>query len=136
MGSMPRDTTRRVSAHEARRLARIANGKDPDDLSDVYRGRPARRKKLEPIDATSTRYAPAAPLSLADAAAQLGVRPVQLAQAVREGRVATVHGRCGARLGAPAEVERVRGENGVRPVRPEPGGSARPAPAPDTYKVG
>jgi hypothetical protein len=43
-GSMPRDTTRRISAAEARRRARIA--KDRDDLSDVYRGRPTRPKKL------------------------------------------------------------------------------------------
>jgi len=33
---------------------------------------------------------PAAPLSRADAAFQLGIRPIQLAQAIREGKVATV----------------------------------------------
>lgn len=56
--SMPRDTTRRIPAAEARRQARIDQGKDPDDLSDIYRGRPTRPKKLEPIDTTSTRYVP------------------------------------------------------------------------------
>jgi hypothetical protein len=92
----------------SRRQARIANGKDPDDLSDVYRGRPARPKKLEPIDTTSTRYVPAAPLSLADAASRLGIRAVQLAQAIREGKVATVRGRAGELLVAQDELERVR----------------------------
>jgi hypothetical protein len=105
---MPRDTTRRVPASEARRQARIANGKDPDDLSDVYRGRPTRPKKLKPVDTTSTRYVPAAPLSLADAASQLGIRPVHLAQAIREGKVATVRGRRGEILIAHDDLERVR----------------------------
>jgi hypothetical protein len=53
---------------------------------------------------------PAAPLSLADAASQLGIRPVQLAQAIRKGRVATVRGRRGELLVAQEEVERVRWE--------------------------
>ena len=53
---------------------------------------------------------PTAPLSLADAAAQLGVRPVQLAQAVREGKLATVRGRGGELLIAHDELERVRRE--------------------------
>jgi hypothetical protein len=105
---MPRDTTRRVSDAEARRQARIDQGKDPDDLSDVYRGRPTRPKTLEPIDTTSTRYVPAAPLSLADAASQLGIRQVQLAEAIREGKVATVRGRGGELLVAHEEFERVR----------------------------
>ncbi len=82
---MTRDTTRRTPADEARRHARIALGKDPDDLSDVYRGRPTRPKKLKPIEPPG-RYVPPAPLSLADAASQLGIRHVQLAQAVREAR--------------------------------------------------
>jgi hypothetical protein len=68
------DATRRISAEEARRQARIALGKDPDDLSDVYRGRPTRPKKLKPIESPG-RYVPAAPLSLADAASHLSVRP-------------------------------------------------------------
>jgi hypothetical protein len=105
---MPRDTTRRISAAEARRRARIDQGKDPDDLSDVYHGRPTRPKKLEPIDPPPNPYVPAAPLSLADAASQLGIRPVQLAQAIREGRVATVRGRGGELLVAHDEFERVR----------------------------
>jgi hypothetical protein len=104
---MPRDTTRRVPAKDARRQARIALGKDPDDLSDVYRGQPQRPRKLSPIESPG-RYVPAAPLSLADAASQLGVRPVQLAQAIREGKVATVHGRGGELLIAQDELERVR----------------------------
>ena len=37
----------------------------------------------------------AAPLSLADAASQIGIRPVELARAIREGWVATVRGRGG-----------------------------------------
>ena len=53
---------------------------------------------------------PAAPLSLADAASHLGIRPVELAQAIREGKVATVHGRGGELLVAHEEVERVRRE--------------------------
>jgi hypothetical protein len=92
----------------ARRRARIALGKDPDDLSDVYRGRPTRPKKLKPIEPPSNPYVPAAPLSLADAASQLGIRPVELAQAIREGKVATVRGRGGELLIAGEEVERVR----------------------------
>jgi hypothetical protein len=56
------------------------------------------------------RYVPTAPLSLADAASQLGVRPVQLAQAIREGKVATVRGRGGELLIAREELERVRRE--------------------------
>ena len=103
---MPRDTTRRVPAEEARRLARIDQGKDPDDLSDVYRGRRTRPKKLMPIEPPG-RYMPPAPLSLADAASQLGIRPVQLAEAVREGKVATVRGRGGELLVAQDELERV-----------------------------
>jgi len=110
MGSMPRDTTRRVSAKEARRLARIDQGKDPDDLSDVYRGRPTRPKKLKPVEPPPNPYVPAAPLSLADAASQLGIRPVELAQAIREGKVATIHGRGGELLIAHEEVGRVRRE--------------------------
>jgi hypothetical protein len=51
---------------------------------------------------------PPAPLSLADAASQLGVRPVQLAQAIREGKMATVRGRGGELLVALDELERVR----------------------------
>jgi hypothetical protein len=98
MGSMPRDTTRRVSAKEARRQARIANGKDPDDLSHVYHGRPTRPKRLKPLDPPPNPYVPPPPLSLADAASQLGIRPVQLAQGIREGRVATVRGRGGGLL--------------------------------------
>jgi hypothetical protein len=104
---MPRDTTRRVPEAEARRQAGIALGKDPDDLSDVYRGRPTRPKKLTPIEAPG-RHVPAAPLSLADAASQLGIRPVQLAEAIREGKVATVRGRGGELLVAYDELERVR----------------------------
>jgi hypothetical protein len=110
---MPRDTTRRVPADQARRQARIALGKDPDDLSDVYRGRPTRQKKLKPIDATSTSYVPPEPLSLADAAARLGIRPVELAQAIREGKVATVRGRGGELMIARDEVVRV-GQDHVR----------------------
>src|SRR5215471_13822341 len=91
---MPRDHAE-SSAAEARRQARIALGKDPDDLSDVYRGRPTRPKKLKPIE-PPVRYVPPAPLSLVDAASQLGIHAVQLAQAIREGKVATVAGhRCG-----------------------------------------
>jgi hypothetical protein len=59
------------------------------------------------------RYVPAAPLSLADAASQLGIRPVQLAQAIREGKVAVVHGRRGE-LAAHEELERVRREGSGR----------------------
>jgi hypothetical protein len=55
---------------------------------------------------------PPAPLSLADAASQLGIRPVQLAQAIREGRVATIRGRGGELLIAHDELERV-GRDGV-----------------------
>jgi hypothetical protein len=106
---MPRDTTGRVPAKEARRQARIDQGKDPDDLSDVYRGRPTRPKKLKPIESPG-RYVPAAPLSLADAASHIGIRPVQLAQAIREGKVATVRGRGGVLLIAQDELERVRRE--------------------------
>jgi hypothetical protein len=108
---MPRDTTRRVSAEEARRRARIDQGKDPDDPSDAYRGRPTRPKKLKPIEPPG-RYVPPAPLSLADAASQLGIRPVQLGQAIREGKVATVHWRGGELLIEHDELERVR-RNGV-----------------------
>ncbi len=104
---MARDTTRRVPADQARRQARIALGKDPDDLSDVYRGRSTRLKKPKPIE-PPVRYVLAAPLSLADAASQLGIRPVQLAQAIREGKVATVRGRGGELLIAHDELERVR----------------------------
>ncbi len=86
---MPRDTTRRVPAQEARRQARIALGKDPDDLSDVYRGQPTRAKKLKPTESPG-RYVPPAPLGLADAASQLGIRPLELAQAIREGKVASM----------------------------------------------
>jgi hypothetical protein len=74
----------------------------------VHRGRPPLRKKLEPIDAPPTPACPAAPLSLTDAASQLGVRPVNLAQAIREGKVATVRGRGGELLVEREEVERVR----------------------------
>jgi len=42
------------------------------------------RRALKPIEAS--RNVPAAPLSLVDAAFQLGIRPVELAQAVREGK--------------------------------------------------
>jgi hypothetical protein len=90
----------------ARRQARIADGKDPEDRSD-YHGRPTRPKKLEPIESPG-RYVPAGPLSLADAAAQLCVRPVLLAQVIREGTVAMVRGRGGELLVARVEVERVR----------------------------
>ncbi len=79
--------------------------KNPDDLSDVYRGR-ADPSNAE-TDPPPIRYVPAAPLSLADAASQLGIRPVQLAQAVREGKVATVRGRGGELLIAHDELERV-----------------------------
>lgn len=108
--SMPRDTTKRISSQEARRQARIANGKDADDLSDVYRGRPTRPKKLKPVDRPPNPYVPAPPLSLADAASQLGVRLVQLAQAIQEGKVATVRGRGGDLLIAHDELGRVRRE--------------------------
>jgi hypothetical protein len=53
---------------------------------------------------------PPAPLSLPDAASQLGIRPVQLAQAIREGKVATIRGRGGELLIAQDELERVRRE--------------------------
>jgi len=53
---------------------------------------------------------PDAPHGLADAASQLGIRPVELAQAVREGKVATIRGRGGDLLVAYEEVERVRRE--------------------------
>jgi hypothetical protein len=53
---------------------------------------------------------PAPPLNLADAAAQLGIRPVELAQAIREGRVATVRARDGELLIAREEVARARRE--------------------------
>jgi hypothetical protein len=56
----------------------------------------------------------AAPLSLADAASQLGIRPVELEQANREGRVATVRGRSGELLVTHEEVERLRREGGRR----------------------
>jgi hypothetical protein len=46
-----------------------------------------------------------------DVASQLGVRPVELAQAIREGRVATVHGRGGELLIAHDELERVGRDN-------------------------
>ena len=55
-------------------------------------------------------YVPPAPLTLAEAASQLGIRPVELAQAIREGRVATVRGRRGELLIAHDELERVRRE--------------------------
>ena len=106
---MPRDTTRRVPTEQARRLARIDQGKDPDDLSDVYRGRPTRPKKLMPIEPPG-RYMPPAPLSLTDAASQLGLRPVQLAQAVQEGKIVTIRGRHGKLLIAQDELERARRE--------------------------
>ena len=110
--SMPRDTTRRVPANEARRQARIALGKDPDDLSDVYRGRPT-RPKAKPTEPPPNPYVPAAPLRLADAVSQLGIRRVQLAQAVREGKVATVRGRGRELMIAHDELERVRREGVV-----------------------
>ena len=53
------------------------------------------RSRPRLLDPPPGRYVPAAPPSLADAASQLGVRPVQLARAVREGKVATVRGRGG-----------------------------------------
>ena len=105
---MPRDKIQRVPAAEARRQARIANGKDPDDLSDVYRGRPTRTRSVPKPTGPPGRYVPPAPLSLADAASRLGIRSVELAQAVREGKVATVRGRGGMLLIAQDEVERVR----------------------------
>ena len=95
---------------QARRQARIANGKDPDDLSDVDRGGPTRPRELKPIESPPNPYLPAAPLGLADAASWLGIRAVQLALAVREAKVATVHGRGGELLVAHAEVERARRE--------------------------
>jgi hypothetical protein len=104
---MPRDTTRQVPAAEARRQARIVLGKDPDNLSDVYRGRPTRPKKLKPIEPPG-RCVPSPPLSLADAASQFGIRPVRQAQAIREGKVATVRGRGGELLVAHEELVRVR----------------------------
>jgi hypothetical protein len=107
---MPRDTTHRIPAAEARRRARIANGKDPDDLSDVYHGRPTRPKRLKPIESLPNPYIPPAPVTLDDAASQLGIRPVELAQAIREGKVATVRGRGGELLIAHEEMERVRRE--------------------------
>src|SRR5215469_12407093 len=93
MSSMPQDTTRRFRPRRARRQARSALGKDPDDLSDVYGGRPTRPKKVKPLESPPNPYVPAAPLSLADAASQLGIRAGELAQAIREGKVATVRGR-------------------------------------------
>jgi len=51
---------------------------------------------------------PAAPLSLAGAASHLGIRAVELAQAIREGEMATVHGRGGELLVAAAAAVRVR----------------------------
>ena len=78
-------------------------------------GQPTRPKSAgkpvdPPVDPPPGRYVPAPPLSLADAASQLGVRPVQLAQAVREGKVATVRGRGADLLIAQDELERVRRE--------------------------
>src|SRR5690349_9596242 len=60
-------------------------------------------KTLKPADSPPNPYVPAAPLSLADAASQLGIRPVLLAQAIREGKVATIHGRGGEQLVAREE---------------------------------
>jgi hypothetical protein len=82
---------------------------DPDDLSDVYRGRPTRPMKLKPTEPPG-RYVPPAPLSLADAASQLGIRPGELAEAIRESKVATIHGRGGELLIAHDELERARRE--------------------------
>ena len=53
---------------------------------------------------------PADPLSLLDAASQLRMRPVELAPAIREGKVATVRGRGGVLLVAHEELKRVRRE--------------------------
>jgi len=53
---------------------------------------------------------PAAPPSLADAASQLSICPVQLAQAIRQGRMATVRGRGGELTVAHEECGRVRRE--------------------------
>jgi hypothetical protein len=73
----------------------------------VYRGRPTRPKTLKPADPSRNPYAPATPPSLADAASQLGIRLVHLAQAILEGKVATVRGRGGDLLIAHDELERV-----------------------------
>jgi len=73
------------------------------------RGRPTHPTKLKPLEAPGP-YVPAAPRSLADAASLLGIRPVELAQAVREGKVATVRGRGRQLLVAHEEMERVRRE--------------------------
>lgn len=106
---MTRDTTRRVPADQARREARIALGKDPDDLSDVYRGRPTRARPIpKPGESMPARYTPPTPLSLADAASQLGIRAVRLAQHVMEGQMGTVHGPRGELLIPHEEVERLR----------------------------
>jgi hypothetical protein len=105
---MPGDTTRRVPADQARRQARIALGKDPDDMSDVYRGRPTRPKPKPPTERPGGSTVPVGPIGVADAAAQLGIRPVVLAQAISEGRVAIVHGRKGEVMIARDKFERIR----------------------------
>jgi len=103
---------------QARRQARIANGKDPDDLGDVDRGGPTRPRKLKPIESPPNPCLPPAPLGLADAASWLGIRAVQLALAVREAKVATVHGRGGELLVAHA------GARVPRPSDPAPSQSS------------
>jgi len=74
----------------------------------VYRGRPTRPKKLKPLESPPNPYVAPAPLSLADAASRLGIRHVELALAIREGKVTTVHGRGGELLIADEELERIR----------------------------
>jgi len=79
---------------------------------------------------------PAAPLSLADAVSRLGIRSVELAQAIREGKVVTVRGRRGELLVADEEVERVRRE-GVEVERlatVAPGKRGAPLPGPEHWR--
>jgi hypothetical protein len=96
----PRNDRPRLWAHDPRlpKLAAASSGIVP--LPDA----------LTWTTISSPPYVRAAPLSLADAASQLGIRPVELAQAVREGKVATLRGRGGELLVARDEVERVRRE--------------------------
>ena len=90
----------------------------------MYRGRPTRPKKLKRIE-LSVRYVPPAPLSLADAASQLGIRPVEFAQAIREGKVATVRGRGGELLIAHEEMERAQAGLRLVTARDAVGSSGR-----------
>ena len=75
---------RKVTSSSAKSIASdVARAARPLSHADI--AHPLRhRRALKPIEAS--RNVPAAPLSLVDAAFQLGIRPVELAQAVREGK--------------------------------------------------